>query len=221
MEEEKKLNTEWWNWEQKEKEFVTISEYKNLQAFWTKANQSLISTSKKLVEKDPKELLWMDAQIQNKVIKDVYWYDNIEELKIMLPDIFEDKDDDWNDGYDNGDALMQMKREQELLKMKLNKKDVNDEIEKYTSANSNVVSSIPNFDEKIRDELKYISSELPTKERVERATKLVVWSSDVNVEAYLQLQWKNNIKSSGQKLTDDYITDAQNKLRAQLWLKQK
>ena len=158
-------------------------EYKNLQASWTKANQSLISTSKKLVEKDPKELLWMDAQIQNKVIKDVYGYDNIEELKIMLPDIFEKNDDDLNDGYDNGDALLQMKIEQELLKMKLNKKDVNDEIEKYTSSNSNIASSIPNFDEKVREELKYISSELPTKQRVERATKLVSWSSDINVEA--------------------------------------
>jgi hypothetical protein len=109
-----------------------------------------------------------------------------------------------------------MRREQELLKMKLNKKDVDDEIEKFSSTNSSVVSAIPNFDTKVREELKYISSELPTKERVSRATKLVTGNSDINVEAYLQLQGKNNIKSSGQKLTDDYILDAQNKLRAQL-----
>jgi len=201
----------------------TEEEYKNLQAFWTKANQGLINVSKKLAEKDPKELLWMDAQIQNKIIKDIYGYDNIEELKIMLPDVFENNEDDkyGDNGWNNGDALEQMKREQELLKMKLNKKDIDDEIEKYTSINWNVVTSIPNFNEKVKEELKYISSELPAKERVNRATRLVGGNSDINVEAYLQLQWKNNIKSSGQKLTDDYILDAQNKLRQQLGLKTK
>jgi hypothetical protein len=31
----------------------------------------------------------MDNQIQNKVIKDVWGYDNLDELKVMLPDLFE------------------------------------------------------------------------------------------------------------------------------------
>ena len=208
---------------QSEKDTYSAEEYKNLQAFWTKANQGLINVSKKLAEQNPKELLWMDAQIQNKVIKDLYWYDNLEELKIMLPDVFiENSDDNDYKGWENeSDMLVQMKKEQELLKMKLNKKDVDDEIEKYTSSNSSMVSSIPNFNDKIKDELKYISSELSTKERVERATKLITGGSDINVDAYLQLQWKAWIVAGWQKLTDDYILEAQNKFRASLWLKQK
>lgn len=197
-------------------------EYKNLQAFSTKANQGLIDVSKKLAEKDPSQLLSMDSQIQNKVIKDIWGYDNLDELKIMLPDVLtQTRDEEKEYGTDGNEALEQMKREQELLKMKLNKKDVDDEIEKFTSTHLEVSSSIPNFDEKVREELKYISSELPVRERVNRATKLVAGNSDINVEAYLQLQWKNNIKSSWQKLNDDYILEAQNRLRAQLWLKQK
>jgi len=211
-------NSGWW--EQADKTYST-EEYKNLQAFWTKANQWLINVSKKLAEKDPKELLAMDAQIQNKVIKDLYGYDNVEELKIMLPDVFKEKDDDWYDSWNNEDALEIMKREQNLLKMKLNKKEVNDEIEKFTIVNSSVASSIPNFDTKVSDELKYISNELPVKERVDRAIKLVSGNSDLSVEAYLNLQWKTNVKSSSQTLTDDYVLDAQNKLRASFWLKTK
>lgn len=192
-------------------------EYKNLQAFWTKANQWLINMSKKLVEKDPKELLSMDSTIQTKVIKDIWGYDNLDELKVMLPDIFEEDDYKWSNKWQWD--LEQLKREQELLKMKLNKKDIDDEIEKYTSQNSELVNAIPNFDSLVREELKYISSELPIRDRVNRATKLVSWTSNINVDAYLRLQWKSNIKSSWAQVNDDYIKDAQNKLRIQLWLK--
>jgi len=198
----------------------TADEYKNLQAFGTKANQWLIDVSKQLAEADPKSILWMNAQIQNKVIKDLYGYDNLDELKVMLPDLFEEKEENNNSYSGEDDVIVQMKKEQELLKMKLNRKDVDDEIEKFTLSNDEAVKSIPNFNEKVMEELKYISNELPTKQRVERATKLIS-GNDVNVEAYLNLQWKNNIKASWQEMTDDYILQAQNKLRQQLWLKQK
>ena len=193
-------------------------EYKNLQAFWTRANQWLINVSKKLAEKDPSELLSMDSTIQNKVIKEIWGYDNLDELKVMLPDIFEKDENKWRRSEDD---FEQMKREQELLKLKINKKDIDDEIEKFTSSNSEIVNAIPNFENLVRDELKYISSELPAKERVKRATRLISWNSDVNVEAYLRLQWKSNIKAGWTQINDDYIKDAQNKLRKQLWLKTK
>lgn len=197
-------------------------EYKDLQAFWTKANQWLIDVSKKLAEKDPKELIWMEASIQNKVIKDIWGYDSIDELKSFLPEVLWESEEDNSGGwewFESNDTYKKLLREQELLKYKLNKKDVNDEVEKFITAHSELLNSVPNFKEKVIDELKYISSDLPTRERVDRATKLVSWNSDVNVEAYLQLQWKNVVKSSSQKMTDDYVTDAQNKLRASLWLK--
>jgi len=200
----------------------TEEEYKNLQSFWTKANQTLIDTSKKLAEKEPKELLTMEVNIQNKVIKDIWWYDNIDELKTMLPDILSWEEENGNNTFDDeSDAFKQLKREQELLKMKLNKKDVDDEIEKFTTAHSELLKSIPNFAEKVREELKYISSELPNNKRVERATKLVSWNSDINVDAYLQLQWKNVVKASGQKMTEEHAEKARNQLRATFWLAQK
>ena len=67
----------------------TAEDIKNLQAFWTKAQQEKIEFAKKLVQKDPIELKTLDKELQNKVIKQVYGYDNIEELEIMLPSLFE------------------------------------------------------------------------------------------------------------------------------------
>ena len=195
----------------------TEEEYTNLQAFWTKAQQERIALAWKLASKDPKELLNMDASIQNKVVKEIWGYENLDELKVMLPDLFDDNDGD--DKWSSDDVVEQMKREQQLLRMKLEKKEINDEIEKFSSSNSDLVNSIPNFTEKVNEELKNISSNLPAKERVTRATKLVAGNSDLSVEAYLQLQWKNNIKANNKWVSDDYIKDAQNALRKSLWLK--
>ena len=194
-------------------------EYKNLQAFWTKANQALIDMSKKLAEKDPKELLNMESKIQNKIIKEVWGYDNLDELRIMLPDVLEGKS---TEEFNNDETSVEkMEREYRLLKMKLEKKDIDDEIDKYVSANSKIVSSIPNFSEKIKEELKSISSNLPSKERVNKATKLISNSLDIDVETYLQLQWKTMVKSSEQKLDRKDMVTAQNQLRKSLWLKEK
>jgi len=197
-------------------------EYKNLQAFSTKANQWLIDTSKKLIEANPKELLNMDSTIQNKIIKDKWGYDNIDELKSFLPEVLWEGEPEIinNDKWGN-DIYNSLKREQEMLKYKLNKKEIDDEVDKYMSTHSQLLNSVPQFKEKVIEELKYISSDLTNKERVSRATKLVSGNTDISVEAYLQLQWKNVIKSSKQDITDDYISDAQNKLRASLWLKTK
>jgi len=204
--------------EQADKKTYSEEEYVNLQAFWTKANQALIDISKKLAENDPKELLNMESKIQNKIIKEVWGYDNLDELRIMLPDVLEGKS---TEKFDENNWVDKMEREYRLLKMKLEKKDIDDEIDKYISVNSKIVSSIPNFTEKIKEELKSISSSLPSKERVNKATKLISNSLDIDVETYLQLQWKTMVKPSEQKLDKKDMVTAQNQLRKSLWLKEK
>ena len=197
----------------------TEEEYKNAQAFGTKANQQLINISKQLAESNPKALLWMDANIQNKVVKDIWGYDNVEELKIMLPDVFED----WESSSSNWETTMEdMQRKQLLLERKLEEKDVADEIEKFELWNWDIISTIPDFKDKVREELKYISSSLPAKQRVDRASRLVTNSRwNIDVEAYLSLQGKTKIKSASDSFSDENILKAQNQLRQSLWLKQK
>ena len=59
-------------------------EYKNLQSFATTVRQNEIALAIKLVNKDKSELLNIsDKKLQNKVIKELYGYDNLEELQAM------------------------------------------------------------------------------------------------------------------------------------------
>jgi hypothetical protein len=173
---------------QSDKTSYSADEYKNLQAFSTKANQEKIDLAIKLAKKDPKEILEIgDVKLQNKVIKELYNYDNIDELKIMLPQVFEDNS---SDDSDDDDRFERLEREQKLLKYKLDKEALDTELEKFSISNKSLVDSIPNFADKVKEELKFISTELSLADRVKRATKLVTNSGDATVEAYLSLQGK-------------------------------
>lgn len=196
----------------------TEEEYKNAQAFGTKANQQLISISKQLAEQNPKSLKWMEANIQEKVIKEIWGYDNVEELNIMMPELF---DEDVSPSWD-GDSMEDMKKRQILLERKLDEKNIKDEIDRFEMSNNNITKVIPNFWEKVREELKYISSSLPAKDRVDRASRLVTNSrGNIDVESFLALQGRNQIKWTSTQTSDEKMKETQNELRRHLWLKSK
>lgn len=203
-------------WEKDEANFE--KRFKDTQASYTKANEEKINLAKELARINPKAILNMDAKTQAKVIKDEFGYDDLDTLKIMKPDVFEDKPD--GDDADDDDNT-KLRREVELLKMQSNKSAVEWAISDFITSHKEVTSAIPDFEKKINDELKYISSELPAKERVSRATKLISSNNDINIEAFLALQGKNHVKSPKGTMSDDNVLKAQNQLRAQLWLKTK
>jgi hypothetical protein len=63
-----------------------------------------------------------------------------------------------------------------------------DTIELIKKDNANVVSGISDFESKLTEELKYISTELPVEERIKRAYKLVVDSNISTAQLYALMQ---------------------------------
>lgn len=173
-------------------------EYKNLQSFATTVRQNEIALAIKLVTKDKDELLNIsDKKLQNKVIKELYWYDNLEELQAI--EWFEKEKEE--DEVDN-DELISVKQEVKILKYKAEKQEVDMAIKKYLTENN--VNDEEVID-KIKEELKYISSSLDINERVKRAWKIVVQQNNLSM---LSLQdkvvlWNWNIKKVEEKKNNE------------------
>ena len=169
-------------------------EYKNAQSFGTKARQDLISMTEKLIKANPKELEDMeDIKLQNKVIENLYGANSLEELKIISPEIFEDKKADNND--DNDDELTKLQRKVQLMEYKNNQGALKNAIDGIKSSNRDLADTIPNFEQEMEKEMKLFSSDLSIKEKAERALKLVGGSTPASAEAYLALQWQTTIKA--------------------------
>lgn len=198
---------------------------KNLQSFADKARQGELNFAKRLVEKDPKELLNLEGTTQNKIIKDLYGYDNLDELRIVKPELFEEDEDEgvqykgkptWDENLD------EYLRKQELLEYKLWKKELDDEYERFASANKSSVDAIPNFKEKVFEQVKNISSSVPASDRMQMATKLVSSSLNLDVETFLSLQGRTSqIAPKGGKGTDEIIERNSQILREKLGLGKK
>ena len=173
-------------------------EYKNLQSFATTVRQNEIALAIKLVTKDKDELLNIsDKKLQNKVIKELYWYDNLEELQAI--EWFEKEKEE--DKVDN-DELISVKQEVKILKYKAEKQEVDMAIKKYLTENN--VNDEEVID-KIKEELKYISSSLDINERVKRAWKIIVQQNNLSM---LSLQdkvvlWNWNIKKVEEKKNNE------------------
>ena len=171
-------------WEDK---VISIKEedYKNLQSFSTRANQERIDLAIKLANKDKKSILEItDKKLQNKVVKEIYNLDNIEEVKLIhWANFYEEREDADEDELSE---LDKMKRELSLLKYSQSKSEIEWAIEKYKEENKDLFKD-EEQEIKFRDELKYISSDLPTKERISRASK-IVFGINATDAAYIALQ---------------------------------
>lgn len=185
-----------WGEEDKDKKVDTYSaeDYKNLQSFSTKARQDLIAMTEKLVEANPKELLAIeDEKLRNKVIENKYWASDINELKILKPEIFEENNNDGKSNKGNTE-LEDLQRKVQLMEYKNNQGALKDVIENFKTSNKDLVDTIPEFEQKMKTEMELFSSDLSVKEKADRAFKLVAWNTSANMEAYMALQWKTIIK---------------------------
>ena len=180
-------------WEQASKKLVDEEVYKNLQSEYTRNRQNQIKMAVKLVEKDKRELLGLEKDLQDKVIREVYGLENITELKAVYWDEF--YKDGWdNDLYwnDDDDKTSRLEQEIKILRHRQEKKEIDDAIESFRN-NNKVLFDLENSEERIREELKYISSELPVNERVMRAWKAAfgaISSSDALYAKIMQSQWQ-------------------------------
>lgn len=168
-------------------------EYKNLQSFATTVRQNEIALAIKLVSKDKSELLNIsDKKLQNKVIKELYGYDNLEELQAM--EWIDNKEKDTEDD----EELNSVKQEVKILKYKAEKQEVDYAIKKYLTENNINDNDVI---DKIKEELKYISSSLEINDRVKRAWKIVIQNTnnDMLVLQDKVVLWNWNVKKAEEK----------------------
>lgn len=179
---------------------IKVEDYKNLQSEFTKSRQSEIDLAIKLARKDKSEILNIkDYKIQSKVIKELYGLDNLEDVKLIHWEEFY-KEKETEDG-DDSDELTKIRNELKLLKYSQNKSELENSFEEFKKENKDLFLS-EWAEERLKEELKYISSELPTKERIKRAAKVVFAISPTDA-AYLSLVQK--VWTSGEAKSEGWI----------------
>ena len=112
-------------WEQStEVKVIPQEDYKSLQSEYTRNRQVLFDTSLKLAKGNPQEILDIsDKKIQSSVIKELYWVDDISELKMVYWERF------WEtDSEKELSDLEKLTKEVNLLKFKDKKSSLDWEI---------------------------------------------------------------------------------------------
>lgn len=168
---------------------------KDNQSAFTKANQQQIEIAKMLVEQNPANVEKIpDEKVRKKVLQDKWGVDSIEQLKIMFPDY-----DKTNDGSeeDEQDEFKKLQQKVKLMEYNNTKTKINEEIDWVMTSNQELISTIPDFRDKLEKELSNISEKLSPKERVERATRLVVGSDVSTSNLYAMMQWVSAPSSQG------------------------
>ena len=142
---------------------------------FTQARQREINASIKLAERDKSSILDLDPETQKKVVKHIYWYNSIEEVKHILWDKFYEHKESEVD--EEEDRYASLEKRLKLNEYQQGQKELDREIEGIKTKNPLAFEN-PEVEQKIRDELKYISADLPLEDRVKRAASLVVGNTD-------------------------------------------
>jgi len=205
-----------WNGKEEEKDYE--KRFLDTQASYTKANQEKIDLAKLLVEQNPKNVEKIsDVKLQNKILQDKWQVDNIEELKTLFPDYAKSEDDD----EDDLSEIETIKRELKLMKYKNKKESTREALVSIALQNKEVVWSISDFEQKMRDELKFISESVEPNERMKKAFQLVVGSDWNSADAYSIMQWVTIKKTPWSEADQNAVLKEQNELRKLLGLKTK
>ena len=175
------------NWEARHKEASD--------ALSQKAEQD-IKTNIKLANLDPKEILSMDSKMQNKVIGEIYWYNNVEELKLIQGEEF------WKSGEDQDlTSTEELAQKVKLLEYQNKKWGVDRAIEEYVKDNKKIFEDDSEALTKLNAELSYISDTLPVKDRVQRAWKILFWDNYVDSTTATYLSMQDQSMSAGSRAT--------------------
>ncbi len=164
------------NWEARHKEASdTLS----------KLAEQNIKTNVKLAQSSPEEILNMEPKLQNKVIGEIYGYNNLEELKLIQWDEF------WKGKEEQEMTDVEtLSQKIKILDYQNKKSELTRAMEDYQKDNKEIFSDNEDALSKIESELAYISDTLPAKERVERAGKILFWDNyvDNTTSTYLSMQ---------------------------------
>lgn len=166
--------------EEGQPQVVPNEQYKNLQSAYTRDRQELIATKVELAQANPKSISTIkDLSLQNAVVKQLYGVDTYAQLVAVYGETFYQSKDE-----EELDKTEKLEREVRLLKYQSQTNETEQAIEKYKIQNPQFFTS-PENEAKLRDELKYISWELPLSERIRRAWAIsFVPSIDPKTSAY-------------------------------------
>lgn len=159
--------------------------HKEAQDALSRKAEENIKTNVKLAKLDPKEISSMELKMQNKVISELYWYGNIEELKTMQGEEFWKSWED-QDLSDHEELAKKIK----LLEYQNKKADISRAIDSFQKDNKKVFEDDEEAATKLEAELSYISDTLPAEERVKRAGRILFGDNyvDKTTQAYLSMQ---------------------------------
>ena len=87
---------------------------------------------------------------------------------------------------ENLDKTTKLEREVRLLKYKSETSELDSAISSYVSQNKTIITSDAD-EKKLRDELKYVSGELPVKERISRAAAMAFGSLPNTTSVYKEI----------------------------------
>lgn len=156
--------------------FIPEEQHKNLQSEYTKRVESEIWFATELVQANPEKLKSIqDPRVQNAVAKRLYNVDTYAQLVAVYGENFYKTSDE-----ENLDRTEKLEMEIRMLKFKSETESLEAAINEHVRENKSIYSN-PSEIEKLRNELKYISSELPPSERVQRASRII--NGNINPEA--------------------------------------
>lgn len=159
--------------------------HKEAQDALSRKAEENIKTNIKLATHSPKEILAMDSKMQNKVISEIYGYNNVEELKlIQWEEFWKSVDEKELSDFD------ELNQKLKILEYQNKKSDVTRALENFQKDNSKIFEDNEDAAQMIEGELAYISETLPAKERIERAGKILFGDNyvDATTSTYLSMQ---------------------------------
>ena len=184
---------------------TTEEDYKSLHSEYTRTRQSEISAYVKLATKDKKEILDItDRKIQSKVVKELYGLDNVEEVEAIYgKDFWDEKKIE--DDSDEDDKYLKLEKEIKLTRFQQEKRELDSAIQAIKDKNALQFEN-PETEEKLRDELRYISKELPLEERIKRASQIVLGNNQSN---WSSVKETTNMQVKGQSNSDKTAEDSE------------
>lgn len=199
------------DWKQ---EFDYEKAYKALQPEYDRWNDEKYKLALELAKSNKESLLTMSSKTQNKVIKELYWLNNIEELKLIhWENFFTRKNNEDEEKTDNEKLLQEIK----LIKYNQAKNEIDSEIENLKKENKELFLEWW-AEDKLREELRYLSDNLPIKERVKRAAKIALMPNvDNTTAAYLKVIWTSWNFVNGWNNNEKQITEVSKQISDIFW----
>ncbi len=179
---------------QTQQETVTLEQHKALESEYTRVRQGQIEALAEIATANPKKILELtDYKLQNAVVKRIYGLDNLQAVKAVYGENFleakkEEKEIDDTEKFRRELNVLKYSQEQDKLSAEIN-------LLKLGNPHLNNEEAM----EKLNEELKSISKDLPVAERVKKAAMLAFPAStaDEAAMAYKKLAELNVSGGSG------------------------